>query len=194
MFYYSRSDQMKINKIIALTALGLAAAPLAAQDAAPAAAAAAPAAASVAAGAKVFDAQGGEVGTVDSVTNGVAVVNTGTNKVGLPLASFGAGASGPTISMTKAELDTAASQAAQKSAADLKAQLATGATVYGRAGETIGTIKAADAEFVTITRPKGEVKLPITAFGKGDKGVMISMTVQELDQAMASAAPATPAK
>lgn len=176
---------MKIRNMLALTALALAAAPLAAQNAAPAAAAA-----SVTAGAKVFDAQGGEVGTVDSVTGGVAVVNTGTNKVGLPLASFGTGANGPVISMTKAELDAAASQAAQQSAEALKAQLTPGATVYGRSGADVGKIKEADAEYVTVERPKGSVKLPMSAFGKGDKGVMISMTAEELDQAMASAAPA----
>jgi preprotein translocase subunit YajC len=176
---------MKIRNMLALTVLALAAAPLAAQNAAPAAAAA-----SVTAGAKVFDAQGGEVGTVDSVTGGVAVVNTGTNKVGLPLASFGTGANGPVISMTKTELDAAASQAAQQSAEALKAQLTPGATVYGRSGADVGKIKEADAEYVTVERPKGSVKLPMSAFGKGDKGVMISMTAEELDAAMASAAPA----
>jgi rRNA processing protein Gar1 len=183
---------MKIQNAFALTALALAAAPLAAQNAAPAAGAApaAAATANVTAGAKIFDAQGGEVGTVDSVAGGVAVVNTGTNKVGLPLASFGTGANGPVISMTKTELDAAASQAAQQSAAALKAQLTPGATVYGRSGADVGKIKEADAEYVTVERPKGSVKLPMSAFGKGDKGVMISMTAEELDQAMASAAPA----
>jgi len=189
---------MKFHNALALSALALAAAPLAAQDSAPAAApaagAAAPAAgAGVTAGAKVFDAQGGEVGTIDTVNGGVAVVDTGTNKVGLPLASFGTGANGPVISMTKAQLDSAASQAAAQSADALKAQLTPGATVYGRSGADVGKVKSADAEFVTVTRPKGEVKLPMSAFGKGDKGVMISMTAEELDQAMSAAAPA-PAK
>ena len=170
------------------------AAPLAAQTAnAPAAttpaAGAAAATPNVAAGAKVHDAQGGEVGTVDSVANGVAVVDTGTNKVGLPLASFGTGANGPMIAMTKAELDAAATQGAQKEAAELKAQLTPGAAVYGKAGAQVGTIKAADAEYVTLTREKGEVKLPLGAFGKGSSGPMIAMTAEELDQAMAAATP-----
>jgi rRNA processing protein Gar1 len=180
---------MKLCNAGALAALLLAAAPAVAQNAAPSAGAVA-AAATVTAGAKVFDAQGGDVGTVESVSGGVAVVNTGTNKVGLPIASFGAGANGPVISMNKVELDTAASQAAQQSAEALKAQLAAGATVYGRSGAEVGKIKEADAEFVTITRAKGEVKLPMSAFGKGDKGAMISMTAEELDKAMAGAAPA----
>jgi len=182
---------MKLRNALGIVAVTLIAAPLAAQTSTAPAAAAAPAAgANVAAGAKVFDAQGGEVGTVESVTNGVAVVDTGTNKVGLPLASFGAGANGPIIAMTKVELDTAASQASQKSAAELKAQLTPGATVYGASGAQVGTIKEADDQYITVTRPKGSVKLPVSAFGKGTSGPMISMTVEELDKAMSAAAPA----
>jgi preprotein translocase subunit YajC len=182
---------MKFKNALGIVAATLIAAPVVAQSgAAPAAGAAATAGANVTAGAKVFDAQGGEVGTVDSVTNGVAVVNTGTNKVGLPLASFGAGANGPIIAMTKAELDAAAAQASQQSAAALKAQLTPGATVYGAGGAQVGTIKEADEQYVTVDRAKGSVKLPISAFGKGDSGPMISMTAEELDKAMAAAAPA----
>jgi preprotein translocase subunit YajC len=180
---------MKLKNALGLVAVAMIAAPLsvsAQSSTAPAAAAGA----NVTAGAKVFDTQGGEVGTVDSVTNGVAVVNTGTNKVGLPLASFGAGANGPIIAMTKAELDSAAAQASQQSAAELKAQLTPGATVYGAGGSQVGTIKEADAQYITLDRGKGSVKLPISAFGKGANGPMISMTAEELDKAMAAAAPA----
>ncbi len=52
------------------------------------------AAAQVKTGAKVFDTSGGEVGTIDAVNGDVAVVATGTNKVSIPTASFGAGATG----------------------------------------------------------------------------------------------------
>jgi len=180
---------MKLKNLLGIAAVALIAAPIAAQTSTAPAAAAPAAGANVAAGAKVFDAQGGEVGTVDSVTNGVAVVNTGTNKVGLPLASFGAGANGPIIAMTKAELDAAAAQASQQSAAELKAQLTPGATVYGASGAQVGTIKEADAQYITVDRPKGSVKLPVSAFGKGTNGPMISMTAEELDKAMSAAAP-----
>jgi preprotein translocase subunit YajC len=184
---------MKLMNALGIAAATLIAAPVVAQTSTAPAAAAPAAGANVTAGAKVFDAQGGEVGTVESVTNGVAVVDTGTNKVGLPIASFGAGANGPAIAMTKAELDAAASQASQQSAAELKAQLTTGATVYGAGGAQVGTIKEADDQYITLARPKGSVKLPVSAFGKGTSGPMISMTAEELDKAMAAAAPA-PAK
>lgn len=177
---------MKFITGLCMTAAALIATPIAAQEAAPAAGAAA-AGANVTAGATVYDAQGGEVGKIDSVSNGVAVVSTGTNKVGLPLSSFGAGEKGPAIAMTKAELDAAASKAAADQAASLKAELTAGATVYGRSGATVGTIKEADDQYVTLTLPKGSAKLPVSAFGKGDKGVTISMTAEELNQAVAGA-------
>jgi hypothetical protein len=178
---------MKLVMSACIAAAAFVAAPLAAQSNAPEMAAGAP---NVAAGASVYDTTGATVGTVDSVTAGVAVVNTGTNKVGLPLTSFAAGEKGPTIAMTKVQLDEAAGKAAADAAAALKAQLTPGATVYGKAGTKIGTIKEADDQYVTVTVPKGPIKLPISAFGKGDAGPMISMTAEELDKAMASAAPA----
>jgi preprotein translocase subunit YajC len=181
---------MKLINAFGVAAATLLAAPIVAQTSTAPAAAAPAAGANVTAGAKVFDTQGGDVGTVESVTNGVAVVDTGTNKVGLPLASFGAGANGPIIAMTKVELDNAAAQASQQSAAELKAQLTPGATVYGASGAQVGTIKEADDQYITLTRANGAVKLPVSAFGKGASGPMISMTVEELDKAMSAASPA----
>ena len=183
---------MKITTLFGMTTLALAAAPLAAQTSNAPAATAAPTAApatTVAAGATIYDKDGGVVGTVDSVNAGVAVVSTGTNKVGLPLTSFGTGTKGPMIAMSKAELDAAAGQAAAQSAAALKAQLTPGTTVYGKAGSAIGTIKDADDQYVTIAMAKGPVKLPVAAFGRGDSGPMISMTADELDKAVSAAAP-----
>ena len=185
---------MKIVRTLCLTAAALAATPLAAQAQAQApaagAAAAAPAATAVASGATVYDTKEGVVGTVASVSNGVAVVDTGTNKVGLPLASFAMGPKGPIIAMTKTELDAAAGQATAASAAALKAQLAAGATVYGSGGTEIGTVKESDDQYVTVTMPKGPVKLPVSAFTKGDKGAMLGMTAAQLEAAVAAASPA----
>ena len=56
---------------------------------------AAPAAPAV--GATVFDTAGGTVGTIESISGAVAVINTGTAKVGYPLASMTPTAKGPVI-------------------------------------------------------------------------------------------------
>ena len=88
----------------------LLAAPLLAQAPVPApaaatAATAAPAQPSVAAGASVSDASGAPVGTIESVTNGVATLSTGTTKAGIPFTSFAQGPNGLVLGMTKAQVD-----------------------------------------------------------------------------------------
>lgn len=147
--------------------------------------AAAPASAAPTVGATIFDAQGGTVGTIASSDGTNAVVDTGTVKAAVPLTSFGTSPKGPTLGMTKAELEAAASQGAAQAAADFKAKMTTGATVYGTGGASLGTIKAIDAQFVTVTTAKGDAKLPVGSFGPGPQGVTIGMTAAQLDAAMA---------
>ena len=68
-------------------------------------------AADIKAGVPVFDAKGGVVGKVDSVSDKGAVVNTGTVKATVPVASFAKNDKGLVISMSKAEIDAAAKPA-----------------------------------------------------------------------------------
>jgi hypothetical protein len=68
--------------------------------------------ADVKAGVPVFDAKGGVVGKIDSVSAKGAVVNTGTVKATVPVASFAKNDKGLVISMSKAEIDAAAKPAA----------------------------------------------------------------------------------
>lgn len=69
------------------------------------------ASAGVTAGASVYDPQGGLVGNIEAVEAGQAVLSTGTVKVRVPVTSFGTGASGLMIGMTKQELEAAAGKA-----------------------------------------------------------------------------------
>lgn len=175
------------NKVYLLIAGAMVAAPALAQTNAPAAAPAASASPAVKAGATVYDAQGGVVGTIASTDGTNAVVDTGSVKAAIALSSFGSSPKGPTLGMTKAELEAAAGQQAQTSSEDFKAKLVPGATVYGSAGTELGTIKAVDSQFVTLTTPKGDARLPITGFGPGTKGVTIGLTAEQLAAAMSGA-------
>lgn len=178
---------MKTFTLLCTAAAALAASPLIAQTSGATTAPMAAPGGTVTAGSTVTDAQGGQVGTIDSITNGVAVVNTGTNKVGIPIASFAVTDKGAVLGMTKVQLDAAASEAASAAAAALKAQLTPGTTVYGSAGASVGKIKEADDQYVTLTMPKGPVKLPLAAFSKGPSGPQITMTAADLDKAVAAA-------
>jgi hypothetical protein len=168
--------------LLAGAALGAVAAPALAQ----APAAQGNVATAVVAGAKVLDPQGGDVGTVESVSGGNAVIATGTNKVALPLASFAVGPNGPVIGMTRAELDAAAAQAAAQTAASVAA----GAKVSGAQGAAIGTVESVEGGFAIVNTGRGKVKLPVTAFAKNETGLVIGMTAAELDAAISAASPA----
>lgn len=174
------------RKVFMIAAGVMLATPAFAQTAAPAPGA--NAAAGVAAGATVYDAQGDVVGTIASTDGTNAVVDTGTVKAALAVSSFGTGPKGPTLGLTKAQLEAAAQQQAGGSA-EFKAKLVPGAAVYGSGGTELGKIKEADDQFVTLTTSSGDARLPISAFGPGPKGVTIGLTAEQLQAAISSAAP-----
>ncbi|WP_375395919.1 hypothetical protein [uncultured Sphingomonas sp.] len=173
----------KIFHTIAIAGLMAASATVATAQTAPQ-----PAAATI--GATVYDSAGGVVGTISSVTADAIVISTGAHDVAVPPASVGSGAKGPTMAMTKAQLDAAFVQQQDQANAALKSQLVAGAAVYGSDGATqVGTIKVADAQYVTLTTSTGgEAKLPVAGFSSGPKGLLIGMTAAQLNAAIGGAA------
>lgn len=150
-----------------------------------AATAAAPATASVAAGASVMDTKGGVVGTIASVSGDVAVVDTGTVKASIPVASFAKSDKGLLLGMTKAELEAAAAGAQAQANAALKP----GTAVIDAKGGSVGTIEAVEGDMVTVATPKVKAKLPKSAIAMGPNGAVISMTQAQLEAAAQGAAP-----
>ncbi len=184
---------MRSMKII-LASFALSGAAMATAQAAPPAAAPATAAAQVKAGASVFDTSGAQAATIESVSGDLVVVSTGTNKVTMPMASFAAGPNGPVVSVTKAQLDAAAVQAAAQASAALKTALVTGAPVHGNGGMVLGTIKTVGDPNIVVATPKnGDVSVPLTLFSAGKAGVTINLNQTEFDAA-ATKASATVAK
>ena len=82
---------MKLAKL-AVAAVALAATPALAND-------------QVVAGATVTGPEGNAVGTIVSVENGPAVLDTGKHKVPLAVDMYGQGEAGPTIPVPKAQID-----------------------------------------------------------------------------------------
>ncbi len=144
----------------------------------------------VKAGATIHDTNGGVVGTIAEVNGDLVVVDTGSNKVSLPVSSFGSDAKGPVLALTKAQLDAAAEAAKAKAEAALKAMMVPGASVFGAGGAIVGTIDAVDADYVTLKVDGRPVKLPVDAFSRGDSGLMIALTADQLRQAVEAATPA----
>lgn len=170
--------------VCAFTVVG---SPAAAQAPAAAAAPAASASTRLQPGATIYDTTGAEVAKIESVTDAGVSVDTGTNKLTIPAASFGVGANGPILNATKAQLDAAATQAAASAKAALIAQLTPGAQVRGQAGQTvIGSVKSVTGDLVLIATPEGEVNVPATSFLAGPNGPLLQMSAEDFNKAVAA--------
>lgn len=167
-----------------------------AQDAAPAPAQAAPApapgaAAAPAVGDTVLDSAGATIGTVESVTPQAVTINAGSYKVPVPPTAIGKSEKGWSMAMTKAQVDSAVQQAQAASTSQVKSQLVAGTAVKTSDGGQAGTVKEADAQYVTLTTAKGDVKLPVNAVGASPEGgLALGMTQAQFDAAISGAAPA----
>jgi hypothetical protein len=148
-------------------------------------------AANVQAGATVYDPQGGTVGTVDSVTNGVAVVNTGAHTVALPLGKFATSEKGPVISVTKQELDDIAAKADADAAAKVNTALVAGAAVTDNAGVALGTIDKVEGDNVVLKTEKGPVALTRKYFAVRNGALMALVTKDQILAALNNATAAT---
>jgi hypothetical protein len=158
---------MKFVKLTAaLAALSAAALPVGAQ-------------AQVAAGAKVFGPQGGEVGTIVTVENGVATVDTGTYQAPLPESAFGKGDKGPTITVTQTQLNAMMAQqvAAANSARDTA--LVAGAAVVSPQGAPLGTIKSVEGDAVVLESSAGAVELKREHFALNAQGALMALFTAE---------------
>jgi hypothetical protein len=65
-------------------------------------------------GISVYDASGGSVGKIESVSGKNAVVSTGATRASIPISSFAKNDKGLVINMTKAQLDAEAKPAKKK--------------------------------------------------------------------------------
>ncbi|UZK67025.1 hypothetical protein [Sphingomonas sp. M1-B02] len=168
-----------------------------AQPATPAPAAAAAAATqgapSLTVGAKVYDAKEGEVGTIESIVGGNAVVATGTEKVTLPPSAFAQWPKGLVIALTRDELNAAAAKARADNAAALVAALKPGAEVRSVRGTALlGTVKSVVGEewvVLTLADKSGDLQLPRKAFIMTPAGLALTFTADEFDAAVKASKP-----
>ena len=181
-----RTLALTIGSLMMVPAAALAQQAQPATGAASAAASASAAAPTV--GATIYDSAGVALGTVASITPQAVILNTGTAQVPVPPASIGKTDKGFAMAMTKADLDAAVASSQAQAQAAVKAKLVPGTAVTGMQGAALGTIKSADAQFVTLTTAKGDVKLPIAGFSADASGkVIVGITADQLAAATAGA-------
>jgi len=168
---------MKFSSFAAAAALALAgvSAPAFAQDAA------------VTVGAKVYGPQGGEVGTIERIDNGVAVVNTGNLTANLPVDSFGEGENGPTIGWNKAELEQAVTAANEEAAAALAAALVAGSELYSVDGVLLGTVESVGEDgLVVVELDSGPISLPKAQMAVQAEKLTFLATAADVEAAVAA--------
>lgn len=140
-------------------------------------------------GAKVFDQQGGEVGTIETVDAANAVVNTGAKKATLPLAAFGKNEKGLLLSMNKAQLEAAVTAAEAKTASATTGALVADAQVKSADGVVVGTIQKVEGDNVTLALTEGSpvtiTKQYLTA--QPDGSLALTMNADAFKAAVASA-------
>ncbi|MBC2665020.1 hypothetical protein H7F51_05790 [Novosphingobium flavum] len=62
-----------------------------------------------------------------------------------------------------------------------------GATVYGPQGDVVGTVEKISGASAIVNTGKHSAALPTSAFGKNDKGLLVSMSKDQLDAAVEAA-------
>jgi hypothetical protein len=87
-------------------------------------------------------------------------------------------------------LATAAAPALAQTAAPAaqpQVEVTVGANVYGPAGDVVGTVDKIEAGNAVVNTGKHTAALPTSAFGKNEKGLLLSMSKDQLDAAVEAA-------
>ena len=61
------------------------------------------------------------------------------------------------------------------------ADITKGAEVYDQNGELVGKVDSVKADGAIVNTGKARAEIPITSFGKNDKGLVVSITKADLD-------------
>ena len=156
------------------------------------------AAAAPAVGAKVFDPQGAEVGSIEKVDGANAVVYTGTKRATLPLSAFAKNDKGLLISMSQTQLNEAVAAAEAQTTSAMDSKLAADAPIKSKDGAAVGKVQKVEGNNVTITMADGNpVTLTKQYLTVGADGTLaLTMNSTEFKSAVAAAsqtAPSSPA-
>lgn len=138
-------------------------------------------------GATVYGPEGNSVGTIESVADGVVTVDTGKHKAPLPANAFGQGENGPTITVTKAQLDAMLDEQIAAANAKRDAALVATAAVVTADNQPLGVVKSVDGNTVIVTAEQGDLNLLREHFAVNQSGqLMVLFTDAQLDQAVAA--------
>ncbi|RXZ65966.1 hypothetical protein [Pelagerythrobacter rhizovicinus] len=141
----------------------------------------------VTAGATVYGPEGNAVGTIESVADGVVTVDTGKHKAPLPANAFGEGEQGPTITVTKAQLNAMLDEQVAAANAKRDAALIETATVVTADNQPLGIVESIEGDNVIVARSEGDVNLLREHFAVNQNGQLMALfTAAQIDEAVAA--------
>lgn len=146
-------------------------------------------------GAKVFDPQGGEVGSIEKVDAANAVVYTGTKRATLPLSAFAKNEKGLLISMSQTQLNAAVASAEAQTSSAMDTKLVADAQIKSKDGASVGSVQKVEGDNVTIALSDGN---PVTVTKQyltvgTDGNLALTMNAAEFKSAVSAASQTTTA-
>jgi hypothetical protein len=182
---------MKMLKIALMTAAMAVTPAVAAQSttAADAATSAQPAGSDIAVGATVLGNDGNPVGTIESVSGEVVVINTGKHKAPVPATAIGSGETGPSVNITQAQLNEMMDAQLAEATTRRDSALVAGAEVVSANGNPAGTLAEVDlaADTIVLDSPAGKVALKKEHFAVDSEGRLMALFTREQIETAAAA-------
>lgn len=142
----------------------------------------------VAVGATVYGPEGNAVGSIETVAEGVVTLDTGKHKAPLPANAFGKSDKGPTITVTRAQIDAMIDERLAAATAQRDAALVAGAAVSTADGQRLGVVKSVEGEAIVVERAAGPVALEREHFTVNQTGALMALfTAAQIEAAVGGA-------
>lgn len=128
------------------------------------------------------------VGTIATNSNGTVVINTGEHKIPVPASAFGKGKNGPTLNITKTQLDQMYAAELAKAKAKLQAAIVVGAPVVTADSQSLGTIDKIKGDNIVVKNADGKmVTLPNSMLALNSSGtIMARANMADIQAALAA--------
>lgn len=140
-------------------------------------------------GATVMGNDDAAIGTVLSNDGTNVVIDTGTHQVPLPVTAFGTSDAGPTLNVTKTQLDEMMAAQLAQAAAALEAALVVGAPVITADNQPLGAVEEIDGENIIIAEGEEKVTLTKNLLALDANGTIMALaTAADIEAAMAAQA------
>ena len=132
-------------------------------------------------GTTIYGADNAPVGTVSQIVDGTVIIDTGEHKAPVAQESIYAGQSGPSVAVTKAQIDTMMAEQAAAAAAARDAALVEGAPVLSVNGNPAGKLRSVNLteNVVVLESSTGQLPLKKEHFAVTNSGALVTLFTRQ---------------